>query len=55
MCDTCDNKGGIVVNHGWFAEFKPCPDRNCDFDAEAELNRKIAVLKEKIKLSERAG
>lgn len=31
MCKTCKGTGGIVKDHGYYVEYRPCPDRHCDF------------------------
>lgn len=53
MCQTCNNTGGIAIDNGWFIEYHPCPSTNCDYDGQAEFERNIAILEEKLKRSER--
>ncbi|MFU0790683.1 MAG: Phage protein [Virgibacillus proomii] len=30
-CETCKGTGGLVIDHGYYAEFRPCPDSHCNF------------------------
>ncbi|MFA1821192.1 hypothetical protein ACDX78_13630 [Virgibacillus oceani] len=47
MCKTCNGTGGLAIDNGYYLQFEPCPDSQCDFvrddsDIErlkAELNR----------------
>jgi hypothetical protein len=45
MCKTCKGTGGLVIQHSFYTEFKPCPDSHCDFKRDdSDLERLRAWL-----------
>jgi hypothetical protein len=45
MCKTCKGTGGLVIDHGYYAEYRPCPDSHCDFKRDdSDLERLQAWL-----------
>lgn len=54
MCKTCNGKGGLAIDNGFYYEFTPCPDSHCDFvPDDSDLERLKANLK-KMEMSDSA-
>lgn len=52
MCKTCNNQGGLAIEHKWGIQFEPCPDIHCDFVRD---DSDIEQLWERLKESERVS
>lgn len=44
MCEICNGTGGIIDNHGWYANFIPCPNDKCNEEARKRSSDALKYL-----------